>query len=161
MRAVVVYYSRTGWTRRVAEEVASRLGCEVEAVAPRRSFKGILGYLRAGRTAMKGIPVELEPLARDLGGYDLVVVGTPVWGGTVSSVIRTVLVQNAARLGRVAFLVTSGGPKTEKTLRALQDLCGKAPVATLCLRSREVKRGGYGPAVEAFVARLSGTPPQA
>lgn len=158
MKAIVLFYSRTGWTRRVAEDVASRLGCDIEAVVPKRSFKGILGWLRAGRTAMKGIPVELEPLTKDLGSYDLVVVGTPVWGGTVSSVIRTVLVQNADRLGRVAFLVTSGGLKTEQTLEALQGLCGKPPVATLCLRSRDVKRGGYAPSVDAFVARLTDSP---
>jgi hypothetical protein len=158
MRAIVLYYSRTGCTRRIAEEVASRLGCDIEAIVPKRGFMGMIGWLRAGRSAMKGMAVELEPLARDPTGYDLVVVGTPVWGGTVSSVVRAVLVQNAGRLGRVAFLVTSGGPKTERTLEVMQGLCGRPPVATLCVLSRDVKRGGFAAAVDGFVARLRDAP---
>jgi hypothetical protein len=39
MRAIVLYYSRTGWTRRVAEEVASRLGCDIEAIVQKRGFR--------------------------------------------------------------------------------------------------------------------------
>jgi hypothetical protein len=56
----------------------------------------------------------------------------------VSSPVRTFLVQNKAVLDRVAFFCTYGGSGNERTFRQMAEVCGKAAVATMAVRDREV-----------------------
>jgi len=57
----VAYYSHSGNTERVAAALAAELGADLEAVVDRRGRRGLLGYLRAGRDAVRGRDTEIEP----------------------------------------------------------------------------------------------------
>lgn len=74
----MVYYSRTGNTRLVAEETAAALGADVEALRDREDRFGRMGYLRSSRDAVRGTRAGLEPVSRNPTDYDLVVIGGPL-----------------------------------------------------------------------------------
>ena len=46
-RTLVVHYSRTGTTRKVAESLAAKLLCDSEVIIEERDRSGLLGYLRS------------------------------------------------------------------------------------------------------------------
>lgn len=48
-KIMIVYYSRTGNTHKVAEDMASRLGAGTERLIDRKNRKGLLGYIKSGR----------------------------------------------------------------------------------------------------------------
>jgi hypothetical protein len=48
MKTLVVYFSRSGHTRQVAREIASRCGADLEAIREERGRAGLLGYWRSG-----------------------------------------------------------------------------------------------------------------
>lgn len=161
MRALVAYYSRTGSTRRAAEAVAEALRAgaqvEVEEIRDRKNRAGLLGWLGAGRDAVLGRGTGIEPVRADPGAFGLVVVGTPVWAWTAAPAARAFLEKHVAGMKRVAFLCTMGGSGAERTFRAMERACGRAPVATLALLERDVKRPGaeaFGARVEAFAKAL-------
>lgn len=52
--------------------------------------------------------------------YDLVIVGSPVWAGKIAPPIRTFLVNNNFSGKQVAFFVSIGGDKPEKTFENLK-----------------------------------------
>jgi flavodoxin len=155
-KKLVVYYSRSGTTRRVAETIAAKLKCDVEGIQDVRSRKGLFGWLRSGREAGRRTLPEIRPTVEDPGQYDLVVLATPVWASSMSSPFRTYVTQNLGKFKRLAFLVTFGGRGFEQTLAGIKELCGQEPVATLTLRTNEVRKGSHTQAVEEFVAKLSG-----
>jgi len=152
--ALVVYYSRTGWTKKVAKEIAHRLAAETEEIADTAQRGGITGWLRSGREAVRKATTTLEPPKRDPDVYDLVVIGTPVWAKTVSTPVRTYLQQHADRLAKVAFFCTCGGGEPAHTFTDMQELCGQPPKKTLCLKTRNVRRDDYEAPVESFVSTL-------
>ena len=47
MKVLVVYYSRTGNTRFVAETIAQSLEADIEEIKDRKNRMGIFGFLRA------------------------------------------------------------------------------------------------------------------
>ena len=51
MKPLVVFYSRTGTTKKVAETISSILKCDVEEVFDTKNRAGVLGWLRSGRDA--------------------------------------------------------------------------------------------------------------
>jgi flavodoxin len=150
-KALVVYFSRTGRTRRVAEEIAARCAADLEGVEDVRSRSGIFGYLRSAREALSGTLVDIRPVTKDAGDYDLVVLGTPVWASHVCSPMRAYLTANRGRLRRVAFFATEGGSGADKVFREMAELCGLQPVASAVFTDREIEASGHTDKLVAFV----------
>ena len=155
MKTLVIYYSRSGNTRMVARRIADALGGEIEELTDQVDRKGIVGYLRSGREAFLGRRAKLNPIAADLSSFDLVVIGTPVWNASLSSPIRTFLQDHAAALPRVAFFCTLGGRGRDRVLRQMEQICGKAPLATLGVTEKMLNHEELTVAVDSFASRLS------
>lgn len=164
MRALIVYYSRTGLTKQACEALAEDLraaGHEAvtEELIDKTERGGVLGFARGGRDAMRKLPTEIEPVQADPTAFDLVVIGTPVWAATCTPAVRMFCEQFAGQLARVAFVATMGGRGDAGTFAALQECCGAAPVATLTLIDREIRKGDpqkYRGKVTAFAEELVG-----
>jgi len=157
VKTLVVYYSRTGNTKNIGEEIAAALKADVEELKDGKSRRGPIGFLMAGREAMKKVPVELEPLKHDPAAYDVVVVGTPVWASTVCSPVRTFLERNRAALKKVAWFCTSGGEDpagAEKAFAAMTEASGLTPATTMGLGRVSIKRD-HSQQLAAFAAALS------
>lgn len=99
---------------------------------------GIWGYWRCLHEAAKKRTVHLVPPAYDPSHYDVVVLGTPVWAGNISSPLRSYVAAHKAELRQVAFFCTQGGSGAEKVFPDLQELCGRAPLATLAVSDRDI-----------------------
>jgi flavodoxin len=91
VKALVVYYTRTGNTRFVAERVAREIGAAIEEVTDGRDRRGPIGFLRSGYESTRGILPKIEETKEDPRDYDLVVIGTPVWNARPSTPIRAYL----------------------------------------------------------------------
>lgn len=155
---LVVYFSRTGTTRRAAEAIASVLGGDIEPLLEPRSRRGLLGYLRSGYESLRGKQGTLLPLEHDPAAYERVVIGTPVWNGSVSTPVRTFVLENRGRLPRLAFFATEGSSGGERALQQLEQLAGRSPEATLLLKSSEVEHGLHLIRVERFAELLRPAP---
>lgn len=156
-RILIVYFSRTGYTQRVAESLAQMLDAQLEPITEPRSRRGFFGYIRSAREAMRRRDVDLAALAADPGDFDLVLIGTPVWASHPSSPARTLAMRWQGRVKRVALFCTLGGSGAEAALADLQLALGQAPVATLALTDRELDAGTAAPKLEAFAATLRAT----
>lgn len=153
-KILVVYFSRTGYTEKLADRVAERCGAEVEAIREPRSRLGLLAYIRSAREALNGRPATIRPLLHDPGDYDLVLFGTPVWAGHVSSPIRACLDAYKSSLRRVAFFCTRGGSGACKVPDEMAEICGKQPEATLVLNDAEIDADRFEWKVDHFVRAL-------
>jgi hypothetical protein len=156
MKTLIVYHSRTGNTRRVAQALARRLHADVDEIRIVQPMGGAIGYAMCALESMAGLAPALRPSHRDPSRYDLVVVGTPVWFWNVSSPVRSWLEANPPR-HRVAFFCTMGGSGGRRAFATMADLAGREPVATLALPEHEL--GHADVALDAFVRRLRSNAP--
>lgn len=93
MKALVLYYSQGGNTRAVAEEIAGRLGADIEAIVPMIPYDGdFMATIERGKKELDGgtLP-EIQPVKADLAAYDVVFLGFPVWFGVCATPVLTVL----------------------------------------------------------------------
>ncbi len=153
-KSLIVHYSRSGHTRKVAEAIADQLGCDVDEVHELRSRRGVFGYFRSAREALREQLVEIEPCSHDLGDYELVILGTPVWAGNLSSPLRSYVARFRGGFPDVAFFCTQGGRGSDKVFSRLEALTGKTPLATLVVRQREVGSPTIKDKVAEFAMRL-------
>ena len=108
-----IYYSRTGKTRQAMEEVAEAQGAELVKITDGQDRSGFSGFMLSGMEAMRRSTRPLKPFdtERNLENYRLVVIGTPVWAGRCSSVVRALLKRRGLEMKRVAFLLTRDSDK--------------------------------------------------
>ncbi len=157
-RTLVVYFSRTGTTRKVAGEITARAQAECEEIRESRGRRGLLGYLRSAREALARRIGEIDAPKHDPALYDLVVIGSPVWASNMSAPVRAYLTRHLGQFRRVAFFCTQGGSGGAKVVQAMAELCGQPPVATLVLNEREIRAGRHQRQLDAFVSSLETSP---
>jgi flavodoxin len=148
MRTLIAYYSLYGATRELAEEISERLGCDIEEIKDTKQRRGIIGFLAAGFDAAKGKTTVLQPLEKDPADYDLLVIGSPVWSGSLAPAVRTYLLQ--AKPKRYAFFCTAGSDSGGRLQDDLEKISGK-PVAFLRIQRKAL---GRRPGLEGFLSAL-------
>ena len=159
MKTLVVFYSRTGTTKAVAERLVEALGCDSEEIVDTKNRRGSIGFLRSGYDAVKRRLTTIKPTRRDPSEYNLVVVGTPVWVGTFSAAVRTYLYLNQNLPENVAFFCTygRGSEDAEKVFAEMQRVSKRKPVAVMGLKANDVKKGVYEHAIQRFVDEIKGS----
>ena len=154
MKTLVAYYSRTENTKRVAEALAATLNADIEAIVSDTKGKGM------GRLAMQAflrVRAKIAQTTNDAASYDMVVIGSPVWAGKMSSPIRTYLAQNQDKFTSVAFFCTHGQPGSEgsaKMLESMETLSGKKAAAVFDVAANDVESGAYVEKAKRFAAAL-------
>ena len=125
MKTAIVYYSMSGNTKLVAEQMAAELNADLIPLIPKKAYpdSGFKKFFWGGKSAVMGDKPKLEPYAFDVYSYDLVILGSPVWAGTFAPPLRTFLKENrdALRGKRFAAFVCQGGSGAEKALNKIKE----------------------------------------
>ena len=142
MKSLVVYYSRTKITQKVAQEIANKLDCDIEEIHPKVNYQGKIGYARGGKHAIQEKIIDRESLNFDPSDYDVVYIGTPVWAGKAATPVISYLKQNEGKFANVKFFVTAGSSGFESTIEQMEKYSIK-PLKTLALKTKEVKKDEF------------------
>lgn len=109
MKTLVVYYSRTGNNKYLAEKIAQTLGADVEAIAPRLNlFPALL--LCSAINVSPGI----RPLTHRVNEYDALIVCGPVWMGRLIAPLRDVIRVYGASIKQLYFATCCGSSDSQK-----------------------------------------------
>jgi len=122
VKSAVVYYSRFGHTAKVAAALAQELGAEVRSIEETRRR----GYPGMGWGAITNSRFKIRPMNLDLGGFDTVVLCTPIWAGRPACPARTFLRDARLEGKRVHLLISTGGGEIDRPVEAIRaDLAKK------------------------------------
>ena len=124
-----MYYSRTGNTKKAMEEIAEALGAELVELSDERDRTGWKGWLRSGLDAMRRTTAPLLPYETEkpLSEYRLVILGTPVWAGRCSSIVRCFLKQHGRELQNTAYVLTRKSEDKYEEIYDQMDLYTETP----------------------------------
>ena len=153
-KTLVLYYSLSGHTRKVAAAIAAQLGADLEEIRCPRYQRGPLKYLRAALGGVLQRRAPIAPLSHAYSDYGLVIVGGPIWAGHIAPAVRTLLQQEKGRPRNLAFFLTHGGSPAGAVFAEMQQVAQIAPTNTLAVLQRQVEQGDYAAAVGAFAATL-------
>lgn len=146
MKILVVYYSRSGVTRLVAENIAKTIGADVEEIEDRENRRGVSGFLRCGYEAMFNKLTKIGELKADVSAYDLVVVGSPIWAGRLAPPATTFLKKYQAQVRSLALFLTHADEhnRYDNVLTFMEKAAGQKSVRSLSLTSSAAKMAGNG-----------------
>ena len=137
MKILVVYYSRSGNTKKIAEEISNKMKCDIEEIIDNKNRKGIIGWLRSGRDANSKKLTMIKEIRNDPSKYDLVAIGTPIWAGLMAPAVRTYIHENKGKFKNVAFFCTCGSSGDAKAFRDMEDYLKITPLSKLAIISKD------------------------
>ena len=107
MKSLVVYYSRSNITKKLAEDIADKLGCDIEEIIPKVNYNGKLGYARGIKDGASGKIVDLEATKFNPEEYDVVYLGAPVWASRAANPIISYMKENEGKFKSVKFFMAA------------------------------------------------------
>ena len=154
MKGLVIYYSRTGTTKRVANEIAKVLNFDTEEIIDIKNRKGMLGYILAGRDGTFKRKTEITKVKYDPSFYDLVIIGTPIWV-SVSPAIRTYLTNYGNKIKTSAFFCTMGGSGGKKAFEDMEEILRNKQFTTVEFTTSEVDKNRYQNKFRSFIEKIT------
>lgn len=143
MKVLVIYYSRSGRTRRAAALIAEALQARdvevvLEELTDKQNRKGLGGLLRASIDSTFGMKTEIRAPGARVEDFDVVVLGTPIWAWAGTPAALAFCRDWGRRAKRTALFCTMMGPTAGGTFKALSSELRDEPLATLALSHRQL-----------------------
>jgi len=86
---MIVYVTRTGNCRKLAEQTAKETGFPVHEIQDMVNRKGLFGWLKAGYQASIGAASPIKEADINLTELDTIILVYPVWASSVCPPVRT------------------------------------------------------------------------
>ncbi len=121
MKTIVLYYSRTRKTAKVAKTLAEEIGADSIEVIDLKDRMGAIRYLTSAIDALRENKTHIKPEEFDLTGYDLVYIGTPTWGGKPAPAIITMIDKCDLKDKSVILFSTMGNSGGENAINRMKE----------------------------------------
>lgn len=144
----VVFYSRTGNTKKVGELIARKLNCSTEEIVDNRDRKGVLGYI--GAVIKPRAPTTIQDMTDPKD--NLVIIGTPIWWYTQTTSVKAYLEKYKPK--KVAYFFTCNVDNKITAFEDMEKTCGLKPIATLRIDKKEMEDLENSEKVNEFVKSL-------
>lgn len=133
MKSLVVYYSFEGNTQFIAENIAEAVGADILALKPKEEMKskGFMKYLWGGKKVLMKERPELLPFDKDPKEYDVLFIGTPVWGWNYTPALNSFFSNTSPKDKKVALFCCHGGGKGGIFKKMRQALEGNEILGTI------------------------------
>ena len=131
-KVLVAYFTLTHNTEKAAKIIAKETGgdlYQIELVTPYPSEYKAQTELAKKELADGTLP-PIKPWPENIGEYNVVFVGSPVWWGTMATPVRTFLASGALKGKTVIPFVTHGGGGADKSFTDTAKLCEGCHVIT-------------------------------
>ena len=130
-KTLVLYYSQTGTTETVAQEIQKNLNADLETIKLENPYTGTYRELveQVGKERESGVLPKLLPLTSDLSKYDTIFLGYPIWYGTYATPVASLVKEYTFEGKHIVTFCTFGSGGLEPAIQDLKKALPKADVA--------------------------------
>ena len=129
-KVLVLYYSQTSNTKTVAQEIANKLGADIEEIVAVNPYNGDFQatIARCQQEREQGVTPEIEPVKADLAQYDVIFLGYPIWFGTYAPPMAAFLNQADLSGKKIVPFCTFGSGGLDSSVKDLTKAQPKAEI---------------------------------
>ena len=140
---LVVYFSRMGYTKKLAYEEANKIGADIYEIKTKEKTKGTLGFWWSGRYGMHKWNMPIEDINIDLKKYSTIIIISPIWVFSVSAPIREFCYKYKRNINDVEYIFTHFMDATfESVANELDKILNKERThyKSVCIRFGKVRK---------------------
>lgn len=118
MKQIILFYSRTGNSRRIATRIGKELGVEVHEIRDNRKYSGIFGFLIGGFFASQWKKTDYEiPSLKEIEEDVHFIFVSPIWAGHAPPAVYSFLSDHEIKYKSLVFI--NDGSDPNKALDAM------------------------------------------
>lgn len=151
---LVIVYSYTGTSRKVAALLCIQQGWRLADISDVRPRSGILGTWRCMLDSFFRRQPAIRYDGPPPGDFDAVVLVSPIWGLRLAGPMRSFVARQRHRLPNVAVLSVMGGQGAPNAAAEIGELLGRAAVLAAAVTVREIDDGSCAARLQAFCSAL-------
>jgi flavodoxin len=104
-KTIVIYYSRKGSNKYLAEKIAGDLSCEIESIRP---------WMNVFLFFLMNIHLGIMPLKHKINEYDKVILCGPIWMGKFIPPLRSFIKKYNKKINKLLFVTCCGSTYEKK-----------------------------------------------
>lgn len=129
-KILIVYFSITGNTEKIATEIHEEVGGDLFRIDLVNNYPST--YKEQTEIAKKELKEGFLPALKDriddIQKYDIIYIGSPNWWGTICPPVRSFINQHDLSNKKIIPFITHGGGGKENTITDLTKLCNESVV---------------------------------
>ena len=127
-KILIAYYTHSGNTEKIAEEIKEQTGGELLKIEPEKEYPKAytLVVAQAKLEIMRNFTPKLKAEIPSLENYDVIFVGTPNWWSTMAPPVKTFLTENNLKGKIVIPFYTHGGGGAGHIVKDMKNICSEA-----------------------------------
>lgn len=140
---LVVYFSRMGYTKKIAYEKANKIGADIVELKAKERTENTLGFWWCGRYGMHKWRMPIEDINVDLKTYKKIIIVSPIWVFNVSAPVREFCYKYSKDINEVEYIFTHYmNAKFENAANELDKILNKKAdrFTSVCVRLGKVKK---------------------
>ena len=126
-KILIAYYSKTGNTKRAAEEISKMTGGTLHRIVPQKTYPDSY-FATVAVAKWESLKGELADKVEGIGGYDKILVGFPIWWFGCPQLIKTFMESYDFDGKKVYPFCTHGGSGPKNSTRDIKAICPGADV---------------------------------
>lgn len=125
MNNKVLYFSRSGNAKRIAEKTAKKLGCETLEITDNVSWKGFFGFMKGGFYSINQKITEVS-IENDynVSEADTIVLVVPLWAGNTAPAGYSFLLKEMKNIKKLYMVICNDGSDFVKAYAKLETMVG-------------------------------------
>jgi flavodoxin len=141
-KALIVYYSRTGNTREVANQIHKIVGGDMTELQAAEPYPD--DYEAVKKRAMQELNSDIKPALKtkveNIRSYDVIFVGSPIWWGTIAAPVKTFLSEYDLSGKTIVPFITHQGSGLGQSVTDISNLCPKSDISdSIAIWGRDAK----------------------
>ena len=141
-RVLIVYYSRTGNTREVANQIHKIVGGDMTELQAAEPYPD--DYEAVKQRAMQELNSDIKPALKtkveNIRSYDVIFVGSPIWWGTIAAPVKTFLSEYDLSGKTIMPFITHAGSGLGQSVTDISNLCPKSDISdSIAVWGRDAK----------------------
>lgn len=155
MRVLVVYYSRTGVTKKLALKLSKKFDADLCEITCPRYTLGVFSYFKAGYDSVTHRLPAITTSENIYHNYDLVLIGSPIWTSYPALPIRSFLDSQPALPENIGLFFSYGGHSLpEKAISHIEKTLGRPVTGALAIQNKIVRQDAYDNQLNNYVRKL-------
>ena len=143
---IVVYFSRMGYTKKIAYEKANELGADILELTTLEHTENTTGFWWCGRYAMHKWNMTINKINVNLKNYKTVIITSPIWVFSICAPIREFCYKYSKDIKNTSYIFTHFmRANFTKVADEMDKIIGKRreSFTSICIRLGKVKSIKY------------------
>jgi len=121
MKTLILYYSFSGNTRKLASQKAAETGADIEEIIETKKMFVLKAYILGAYRAMKRKKTDIQPIKSQLNDYEKIIIMVPVWASNPAPAFNSIIEQLPSGK-KVELIMVSAGSGTKSSAEGTKNL---------------------------------------